>query len=178
SSQGSITKVYDGTPIVPSGQINLTGIVALDTVTATGSYNNANNGAGKTITYGLGGASALNYTLANGTGAITSLIISIQILSRVKAFVASDTNYKGFKINGIVNIDSIDVQVTAQTAGYTSTPNSPITFTLTGYPNNNYKLSTTVTGINAGSGYTLLLVDNSAGLGHILSGDGTATYFN
>ena len=84
-------KVYDGTTTATlntSGAI-FNGIIAGDTLTlatATGNFVNANVGSGKTVNITglvLGGADAINYTLASSTVATTANINSVVVNRRI-----------------------------------------------------------------------------------------------
>ncbi|KAA6342449.1 hypothetical protein EZS27_009800, partial [termite gut metagenome] len=166
----AISKTYDGTIILEVGDITLVGVVNSDNVTASGTYVDANKGTNKTVNYSLSGSMASNYSMASvATGVILAKTVQIEIITRVKAMVASDVVYSGFRVIGIVNIDALDITVTAATAVYTSGTDISVTFTMNNDTYSNYSISTTVIGNYAGDNSGNQLFD-SAGQGHVLEG--------
>lgn len=75
-----VTKVYDGTPDLPAVTWDLSGVLAGDKVTITGSYDNANVGENKTLTLTTDGVDKDNYIVAyTPQGSITMTTVRLTV---------------------------------------------------------------------------------------------------
>ena len=107
------SKVYDATTVYTSAQIGLNGVLAGDTVSATGSAELATASVGSSKNYdlaglSLAGAQAANYflaTSANATnGVVATKTLTVTLLSDSKTYDGfSYTGGKGATFSGFVN---------------------------------------------------------------------------
>jgi hypothetical protein len=107
-------KTYDGTTTA-SGSVDLTGVVAGDTVTASGTYAFADKTAanGKTVTasgVSLAGADAGNYTLSGvsaGTADILKKVLTGALTASNKTYDGTTTASGSIGLSGVVGGDAV-----------------------------------------------------------------------
>lgn len=156
---GGITasnKVYDGTTsaTVNTEGATFTGLVGEDalTVTATGTFDNANVGVGKTVAISgltLGGTSVANYQLAESghqastTANITKKTLTVTADNASRAYGTANPAF-GISYDGFVNEETASNLTTQPTASCTATATSNVgtyPITLGGGESTNYYLT-------------------------------------
>jgi surface protein len=156
---GGITasnKVYDGTAsaTVNTEGATFTGLIGGDalTVTATGTFDNANVGVGKTVAISgltLGGTSVANYQLAESghqastTANITKKTLTVTADNASRAYGTANPAF-GISYDGFVNEETASNLTTQPTASCTATATSNVgtyPITLGGGESTNYYLT-------------------------------------
>jgi len=156
AGSSGVTKVYDGTTNLPTGEIGygaLTGIITGDAVNLSGTAIFSAAGAGsRNIEQGnlsLGGANAGNYVLSwtNGSGTISKAALTITANNASKLVGQSDAaNFAGVSYSGLVNGEaSSEVNTTSLVVSRTGTETSAGVYnnvlTPSGATASNYEIS-------------------------------------
>ena len=172
-----ISKPYDGTVSASVTPGNLSGVVAADLanviLNATAVYDNIIVGTGKTITvtYGLSGSAAGNYTAPSGysvsNGIITGKLLTVATLKITTSKVYDGTTsaiYSVGTLSGVTKADSANVVLTGvatyDNANAGTNKNIIVTFSISGSASGNYIVPSNYTITNGEITPKLLTITN------------------